>query len=199
MNIKVIIFDLSGVVFENGTRKMREFLKTRYSIKDELLKTIFYGKEADLFRAGKLTPFDSWNFVDAIAIKEKWGIGKNEIKDTWYNFFTPTEGIFELLQILHKDYELGIISGNIQERILFLEEKYHFKRYFDWEVYSFDVGVNKPDIRIYKEAFNKTKEFKDKPNSEIKKLFEEQLKMLDLFRPEKQAGTIIEAIKSYHE
>lgn len=157
MDIQVIIFDLGGVVFKNGTRKMREFLKTTYSVKDELLKVIFYGEEAGLLRAGKSAPFDFWSFVDFIAIKEKWGIGKSEIRDIWYNFFTPTEGMFELLWALHKNYEIGIISGNFQERILFLEDKYHFKKYFNWEVYSFNVGANKPDIKIYKEAFNKTK------------------------------------------
>jgi len=42
-------------------------------------------------------------------------------------------------------------------------------------------------------------EFKKKSDSEIKRQFEEQFKMLDLFRPDKQVRVIMETIKSYYE
>lgn len=156
-NIKVIIFDLGGVVFENGTRKTKEFLKRKYHLSEDLLNRIFYSQETLLFRTGQLDSDSFWHFIDSIAIQENLKIGKNEIRDIWYNFFTPKEGMFTLLELLHKNYELGIISGNIKERIFFLDEKYKFRKYFDWEVYSYDVGANKPDLKIYREALKKTK------------------------------------------
>lgn len=161
-DIKVIIFDLGGVVFENGTRKIKEFLKREYHLTEDILNIMFYGHETYLFRTGQLSPNEFWSFIDSIAVQEKLEIRKNEIRSLWYNFFTPREGIFTLLELLHNNYELGIISGNIKERISFLDEKYNFRKYFDWEVYSFDVGVNKPDPKIYQEALMKTKELSSK-------------------------------------
>jgi HAD superfamily hydrolase (TIGR01509 family) len=145
------------VVFENGTRKLRKFLRDKYSIKEEVLSNIFYGKEAQLFRIGILSSSDFWDFIGSVQFRKGLFIDKNEISNYWHNSFTPRDGIFNLLERLHRNYELGIVSGNIQERITFLEDKYKFRKYFDWEVYSFNVGVNKPDIKIYKEVFKLTK------------------------------------------
>lgn len=155
IDIKVIIFDLGGVIFDNGTRKTKKFLKEKYLIKDNVLKNIFYGEEASLFRNGKINSSKFWKFVNFVFEKEKAEIDKDDLKSIWYNSFMPQKGIFKLLQNLHNNYELGIISGNIKERVKFLDGKYHFRKYFDWEIYSFDVGINKPNLKIYKEALQK--------------------------------------------
>lgn len=155
--IKVIIFDLGGVIFENGTRKAKIFLKDKYRISEELLNKIFYGREAQLFRNGQAMPKEFWNYVDQILKNNHIDIGKEEFKNIWYDFYKPDGKIFELLEVLKEKYELGIVSGNIKERILFLNKKYKFRKYFDWEIYSFNVGANKPNLNLYRAIFKKTK------------------------------------------
>lgn len=155
--IKTIIFDLGGVVFENGTRKLRHFLNEKYKISPDLLTSIFYGEKSQLLRAGKIEPQEFWNYISASFKQENIGMNLEELRDMWYGLYKPNINIFTLLENLKKNYELGIVSGNIKERILFLEERYHFKKYFDWELYSFDVGFNKPDAKLYKAIFSKTK------------------------------------------
>jgi HAD superfamily hydrolase (TIGR01509 family) len=70
----------------------------------------------------------------------------------WYNNYVPAPGIFELLKKLKLRFKLGIISGNIKERIEFLDKKFDFRKYFDAEVYSFDLHTNKPDKIMWTKA-----------------------------------------------
>lgn len=152
--IKVIIFDLGGVVFENGTHKAIKYLKEKYSFSDDLLEKIFYGKEALAFREGRFTPKEFWRFIDSILPKESRLTARN-IRSIWYNFYIPPKGMLELLANLKRNYKLGILSGNIKERVDFLNEKYDFRKFFDFEVYSFDVGMNKPNLAFYQKALEK--------------------------------------------
>ncbi len=153
MNIKIIIFDLGGVLFTNGTKRMRKFLRKEYLLNNEaLLSDIFYGENANLLRTGKIKFNTFWRIIENVLLKEKVHISKYEFTTLWYGFYTPQRGIFELVKKLHIKYKLGVISGNIQERVEFLNRKYNFRKYFNRETYSFSVGINKPNIRIY-EAF----------------------------------------------
>ena len=78
MNIKVIIFDLGGVIFENGSKKMREFLRREYSLNEKLLSDIFYGERAHFLRIGKIKFDTFWKFIEEILQKEKKQIFKDE-------------------------------------------------------------------------------------------------------------------------
>lgn len=152
--IKVIIFDLGGVVFENGSQKAIKHLKNKYSFSDSFLEKMFYGKEALDFRAGELKPAQFWQFIDSVLPSES-GLSAANVRDIWYNFYIPPKGMFDLIRRLKQNYKLGIISGNIKERVEFLDQKYDFRRHFDFEVYSFDVGANKPNPILYEKALDK--------------------------------------------
>jgi len=63
-----------------------------------------------------------------------------------------------------QNYRLIIFSGNIRERITFLDKRYGFSKYFDDYLYSFDYEINKDDIRFYKELL---KHINCEPNEAI--------------------------------
>jgi FMN phosphatase YigB (HAD superfamily) len=152
-NIKTIVFDLGGVYFTSGSTLAIEKIKEIYDIKDEeLLKKIFIDKpttEGYLLRKGLITidEFEEQLF-------KKLGINQKERKHTryiWFGSYCIHYGIEDLLQILKKKYRLVIFSGNVRERIEYLDKKCNFLRYFDDTVFSFDYQKNKNDVEFYKE------------------------------------------------
>ncbi|MFX1378216.1 MAG: HAD-IA family hydrolase [Promethearchaeota archaeon] len=152
--IKTIIFDLGGVYFTPGSFLAIEKIKEIYDIKNEkLLREIFSDKpnsEGNLLRKGLMTIDE---FEENLFFK--LGINKKEKKHTryiWFGSYCIHYGIEELLKNLKKNnYRLLIFSGNIRERIDYLEKKCGFLKYFDDTILSFDYKMNKDDIEFYNE------------------------------------------------
>ncbi|MBI2629596.1 HAD family phosphatase [Candidatus Pacearchaeota archaeon] len=147
--IKAVIFDLGGVVFRDGTKYTIEEMKEKFSFSEELGVELLLGKEARDFRKGLLTSEEFWDYVQS-KIPSK--IKANEIRLMWYNNYVPFPGILDLIKKLKSKFKLGIISGNIKERIEYLDKKYDFRKYFDAEVYSFDLHITKPATLMWEKS-----------------------------------------------
>ena len=165
-DIKTIVFDLGGVYFTSGSTLAIEKIKEIYDIKDEeLLRKIFHDKpttEGYLLRKGLITidEFEEQLF-------KKLGIDRKERQHTryiWFGSYCVHYGIENLLTILKKNYRLVIFSGNVRERIEYLDKKCNFLRFFDDTVFSFDYQKNKNDIEFYKELI---KHLRCKPSEAI--------------------------------
>ncbi len=153
--IKAIVFDLGGVYFSDGTKIALEKMFPLLNVSKERLEQLFHGKEGflgGLFYRGKIEAEDFWK-----KISEELGISLSEalrLREIWYSSYVPNKGMNNLLQRLSKNYPLIVFSGNTKERVEYLEERYHFKQYFDAFVFSFDVGGTKKD-KIFYEALLK--------------------------------------------
>jgi len=139
--IKAIVFDLGGVVFRDGTKYTIQEMKEKFKFSEKLCLQLLLGKEAQDFRKGLLTSEEFWNYVQS---KIPSRFKASEIRSMWYDNYIPFRGIFGLIKKLKSNFKLGIISGNIKERIEYLDDKYDFRKYFDSEVYSFDLHITKP-------------------------------------------------------
>jgi HAD superfamily hydrolase (TIGR01509 family) len=156
-NIRTIIFDLGGVYFTPGSFLAIEKIKEIYDIENEkLLREIFSDKpnsEGNLLRRGLIT-------IDEFEERlfSKLGIDVKERKHTryiWFGSYCIHYGIEELLERLKRNnYRLIIFSGNIRERVDYLEKKCGFLKYFDDAVFSFDYEMNKNNIKFYEELTN---------------------------------------------
>jgi len=147
--IRAIIFDLGGVVFRDGTKYTIEEMKKKFNFSERLGEELLCGDPAGDFRKDLLTSEQFWEYVQS-KIPSK--IKASKIKTIWYNNYIPFPGILELIKKLKSSYKLGIISGNIRERIKYLDEKYNFRKYFDVEVYSFNMHITKPAKLMWEKA-----------------------------------------------
>ena len=152
-NIKTLIFDLGGVYFTPGSFLAIEKIKEIYDIKNEkLLREFFSDKpnsEGNLLRRGLMT-------IDEFEEKlfSKLEINKKERKHTryiWFGSYCIHYGIEDLIKVLKKKYRLLIFSGNVRERVEYLNKKCDFLKYFKDAVFSYDYQKNKDDIEFYKE------------------------------------------------
>ncbi len=153
-NIKTIVFDLGGVYFTAGTHLAIEKIKEIYDIKNEkLLREIFKDEansEGYLLRKGLITidEFEKKLF-DKLSIEVKQ---KDHVRYIWFGAYCVHYGMGELVQTLKRmKYRLIIFSGNIRERIEYLDKKCGFMKYFDDTVFSFDYQLNKGEIPFYEE------------------------------------------------
>lgn len=151
-NIKTIIFDFGGVVFTSGSVLVVKKIATNYDIGHPRVSQIFKDKKRKLgyeLRAGNIT---MEKFLESTG--NRLGLTKKDreiIKLIWFNSYVPHFGMFELLEKLKKKYRLVVFSGNIKERVEFLDNRYDMLKYFDAQVWSYDYHYNKDQIEFYQE------------------------------------------------
>ncbi|EKE14527.1 MAG: hypothetical protein ACD_12C00450G0005 [uncultured bacterium] len=88
-----------------------------------------------------------------MGIKADW----LELREILFNFYKPNDGMFELLDMLKvRGYRNILLSDQTNEWWPALNQKWKIDSYFDYCIISAEIGINKPDERIYKLALEKS-------------------------------------------
>ena len=160
-DIKTLVFDLGGVYFTNGTPIAIEKIKTIYRLQNKkLLEDLFSSDSGSIGSQVRLGLLTIDEFETKIRYKLRIPKYKNHhIWQFWFNSYVPNPHMPELIQYLSKSgkYRMVIFSGNVRERIEFLDNKYDFLEYFDDTVFSFEYQYNKRDIEFYYELLDHIK------------------------------------------
>jgi len=142
--IKAVIFDLSEVFLRGlyGTHKLvADKLGTPQD--DE---SFFVPEMSELFHA-KITEEQYWQ---AVIKQQKWDIKVDELKNLVRSNFGEIAGTRSIIEKLkQKGYKMGLLSIHAKEWIDYCEQKFDYHKLFDTTVYSFDIGISKPDNRAY--------------------------------------------------
>ena len=154
--IKVITFDLDGVYFPNGKAN---FISTlgKLGISEEEAKRVFL-KSPQMnqeYKNGKMTDEKFWSW----AVSE-WKLDKSwqELIKLMVDGYDVNENVVATVRGLkEKGYKTAICSNNFPARVNGLQEKFGFLNNFDVSVFSFKIGVSKPDKKIF-EALAKQSE-----------------------------------------
>ena len=166
-NINKCIFDLGGVFFTQGSPLARAKLKEKYNIRDrDILKNIFSNREGSLGNQLRLGKISMRKFEEGIIKELDLPItDPSEIRKAWFNSYIPYYGVIDIIrQLKEEGYYLVVFSGNVTEKVEFLEKRYDFKKYFDEHVFSNECHLNKRSLPFYKEL---TKHIKGKPSEAI--------------------------------
>ncbi|MBP9758994.1 HAD-IA family hydrolase [Candidatus Dojkabacteria bacterium] len=153
--IKAICFDLDGVYFTQES-----FLKFKKAIginsTEEKTNFVFHKSEQiSDFKKGLIGENDFWNFVR----KELNLTLKNE---EIFEFLRDSYSVDEnVKKTVEKVKGLGlkacICTNNFETRIRELDNKFNFLKDFEVKIISHEVGVMKPDIKIFEELIRNTK------------------------------------------
>lgn len=149
MTIKWIIFDAMGVIFEEG-HDLHElvipFLHERdHKISADKIENIYY--EAS---KGDITSFDFWKML---------GFGEQypEIEKLYLDSCLSLDPTFtEIAKELRKKYKIGYLSNDVNEWSTYLRKKFNLNKLFDAILVSGEVGLRKPDPRIFEFLLKKT-------------------------------------------
>lgn len=87
MDIKALVFDLGGVYFQNGTKKVMELLENSYGVEKDILEDIYYGKGSFNLRNGIISSKDHWKIMYAKYPE----LASIDFRRIWYESFTVNE------------------------------------------------------------------------------------------------------------
>ncbi len=145
--IEAIIFDLGGVLFTNGTKRLAQYIADTYHKDyDVVYQFLNYSDVGNAYREGKITRDDFWK-----AFEEKFGLHKDikTIEQKWFDVYEIVEDTKEIITELSQKYKLYFLSDNVKERAEAAEKKYGFLSLFTGGIFSHEVGVRKPNPGIY--------------------------------------------------
>ncbi len=151
MMIKAVIFDLGGVLLRTEDFTPREVLAERLNMdRHELEELIFGGDSGGKAQRGEISVQQHWEHVRYLL-----GISPDEFKAILDEFFYTDkldESLVEYVRTLHKAYKTALLSNSADDLRQRIAEKWHFEDAFDLMIISAEVGVAKPDPKIFRIA-----------------------------------------------
>ncbi len=151
-----LIFDSGGVLFTDGTRIVLDKYQQILGKSREDLLRVFSGnpvwgppnKPGELYREGKINREQFWGMVaQQLSIDDH--VVLTNMEQMWLDSYVPIPGMRQVLEILRLRYTLTLWTGNIPERIKYLNDRYELLKYFHKSCYSFLVGANKDNEKFY--------------------------------------------------
>ncbi|MCL1981679.1 MAG: HAD family phosphatase [Clostridiales bacterium] len=144
--VKYIIFDVMGVIFTVGDDVENLLVPYVRSLKPET--TIQQIKDAYMSASlGHISSRKLWELV---------GFEQTEILTTEHNYlencFTLDDGFLPCAKALKKRYGIALLSNDISEWSKYLREFHRIEPLVDAAFISGDIGVRKPDAKIYRIA-----------------------------------------------
>jgi len=150
---KTIIFDLGGVYFSNGTRIAVDAIADSYKVGREAVEDILNGDAGKQYRIGTLSAEQFWQ-----RAKNSWNIQESSeaLALLWNSSYWPDDGTIRLVERLKRaGHQLLYLSDNTAERVVYLDQRYHFLQKFDGGIFSHLVKCKKPEPMIYQLLLDK--------------------------------------------
>ena len=151
--IKAIIFDWGGVLIENPTDGMIEYIARALGIRSDM---VYPGVDQDLmmqFQKGHVSEDRVWERMCA-AFEVPKPASRSLWKEAFEKAYRPQKEVFSLARDLKRaGYKLGFLSNTEAPAMeFFYEQQYDF---FDGIVFSCAEGLVKPEVRIYEIALDR--------------------------------------------
>ena len=148
--IKAIIFDVGGVYMEGSSV---DFINRSYKILG-IEKTIASSNGVvfdENYNKGLISHEDCFRKFFNVPVSEDQ---MRKIEDVWTTTWAPTEEMLNLVKNLKKKYTLAILSNSdLLNSTKYTERGWY--SYFNPIILSHELGIIKPDIRIYEVALAK--------------------------------------------
>jgi len=148
--IKAIIFDVGGVYMEGSSV---DFINRSYKILG-IEKTIASSNGVvfdENYNKGLISHEDCFRKFFNVPVSEDQ---MRKIEDVWTTTWAPTEEMLTLVKSLKKKYTLAILSNSdLLNSTKYTERGWY--SYFNPIILSHELGIIKPDIRIYEVALAK--------------------------------------------
>jgi putative hydrolase of the HAD superfamily len=153
MTIKAVFFDFGGVIGRTEFQAPRQHLAERLRMEYEQLVELVFASESSMRASiGEITEDEHWRVVMG-----KLGLPDSEREAFTEQFFggdVVDRVLLDFLGSLRPAYRVGLISNAWSGLRAWLAARGH-DRVFDEMVISAEIGVMKPDERIYRIALDK--------------------------------------------
>ncbi len=148
MPMRAVIFDVGGVLLHEAEHTKRNEWETRLGLPPGELTRLVMGSElAARAAAGQVTERQVWQAVGA-----QLGLDEAHIRELQRDFWASEKldiTMMRFVQSLRPRYQVGILSNAWSDARAFHNAKFKMNTWADVQVYSAEVGLLKPDRRIY--------------------------------------------------
>jgi len=147
-NIRAIIWDMGGVLLRTDDSSSRTQLARKYNLTlEELNKLVFAQEVSYLASLGKATEDDIWN-----EVAKKLSLDKKDLGEFLKMFWAGDNldrGLIDFIRSLRPEFRTGLLSNAWLGTRRTLTETYKCIDAFDSVVISAEIGIMKPDPRIF--------------------------------------------------
>ncbi len=153
MSLRAIFFDLGGVLLRTEYQAPREHLAERLNTTyEDLVRIVFESESSARASVGEITTEAHWE-----AVTQRLRLPSSEAKGLREEFFAGDvldRDLLEFIRSLRPHYKTGLISNAWPDSRQYLVAN-KMDDAFDALIISAEVGVMKPDPRIYQIALDK--------------------------------------------
>jgi HAD superfamily hydrolase (TIGR01509 family) len=153
-DIRAVYWDLGGVILRTHDQSGRERWEKRLGLKRYgLAELVFEGEMGRLASVGKSSPDEVWVWVaEQLGIEpdQRWKLEK----DFWAGDRVDRD-LVDFIRNLRPHYKTGLISNAWPDLRNAMENEWEIVSAFDDLVISAEIGITKPDPRIYQLALTR--------------------------------------------
>ncbi len=153
--IKAVVFDFGNVICRFDNNLFLERISNFSDKSVEQVRELIY-EESDLPRRHETGLMSGEDFYDEVVnLCGLKGISMEGFRVAFTDIFTPIKTTFELIRRLKPNYKLGLLSNTSQWDFEYGIKAIEVFDLFDSVSVSCEVGVMKPDERIFGDALAK--------------------------------------------
>ncbi len=158
MEIKVIIFDLGGVIIEyDFSRFLKELFEPNPFDKPDSNLILEFWQQSDVYHQGKIS--DEEFFHQVCDLIKTCDLNQKEFFSSFNSVISKfNENIIKLIKEIkyNKKYKILLLSNiNRSHWDCLLDKKWNFIQYFDEIILSHEIHLTKPDPKIFQHAIEK--------------------------------------------
>lgn len=144
--IKNLIFDIGGILLDDGKENLEKFLELSKDDVKRLYKIVYGSKEFRKYLVGRLKLKECIKGLIKKNPEQKEFIIKLLLKENLIKAMPIKNDILNLLRRLKEEYKIYFLSNLTEDTYLYIK---NILEEFDGGIYSFKVHVCKPNPKIY--------------------------------------------------
>jgi len=154
MPIKAVIWDLGGVILRTEETAPRQQLADRLGMaRYDLEELVFHSPSGMRAQRGEISVEQHWE-----NLRQELNLSKEEmpaVREAFWGGDRIDTGLLEDIRSLRPRVRLGLLSNAFSDLRQVITEVWGFSDVFETLVISAEVGIMKPDARIYHLALDR--------------------------------------------
>lgn len=151
--IKAVIWDMGGVILRTVGKQSREALSVKYNISlDTLYDLIFNSESADKATLGLIDEQIHWQTIASTLGVADGGI--DEFREKFWEGDLIDTQLVEFIKNLNSVVKTGLLSNAWSGARDYFCQRVDCDQVFQYSIFSYEVGLKKPDKRIYEKILS---------------------------------------------